>query len=93
MKEKYLVVGLGKSGVAAAKLLLSEKKDVVLFNSSDMDADDFLKKNPELKGVPFYTEELPEAEYADLKEAVLSPGVFAMLGTSPSEEEMGKSVK
>ena len=75
MKEKYLVVGLGKSGVAAAKLLLSEKKDVVLFNSSDMDADDFLKKNPELKGVPFYTEELPEAEYADLKEAVLSPGV------------------
>ena len=63
MKDRYLIVGLGKSGVAAAKLLLSEKKDIVLFNSSDMDADDFLKKNPELKGVPFYTEELPEKEY------------------------------
>ena len=75
MKDKYLIVGLGKSGVAAAKLLLSEKKDIVLFNSSDMDADDFLKKNPELKGVPFYTEELPEKEYDGLDIAVLSPGV------------------
>ncbi|MBQ1843142.1 MAG: UDP-N-acetylmuramoyl-L-alanine--D-glutamate ligase, partial [Lachnospiraceae bacterium] len=61
---KYLVVGLGKSGVAAAKLLLSQNKEVILFNSSDMDADDFEKKNPELKGVPFYTEELPEECYA-----------------------------
>lgn len=75
MKDRYLIVGLGKSGVAAAKLLLSEKKDIVLFNSSDMDADDFLKKNPELKGVPFYTEELPEKEYDGLDIAVLSPGV------------------
>jgi len=75
MKDKYLVVGLGKSGVAAAKLLLAEGKDVVLFNSSDMDADDFLKKNPQLKGLPFYTEELPKEQYEDIKEAVLSPGV------------------
>lgn len=72
---KYLVVGLGKSGVAAAKLLLSQNKEAILFNSSDMDADDFEKKNPELKGVPFYTEELPEECYAQIGEAVLSPGV------------------
>lgn len=75
MKDKYLIVGLGKSGIAAAKLLLSEKKDIILFNSSDMDADDFLKKNPELKGIPFYTEKLPEIKYDDIVEAVLSPGV------------------
>lgn len=75
MSEKYLIVGLGKSGVAAAGLLQQEKKDFVLFDSSNIDAVEFLEKNPSLKGVPFYTEMLPEEVFSQITTAVLSPGV------------------
>ncbi|MDD6429535.1 MAG: UDP-N-acetylmuramoyl-L-alanine--D-glutamate ligase [Lachnospiraceae bacterium] len=72
---KYLVVGLGKSGIAAARLLKNAGRDLILFNSSDMDADEFKKDNPDLKGLPFFTEVLPEECYKEIGEAVLSPGV------------------
>ena len=71
----YLIVGMGKSGVAAAGLLQEKQQEMVLFNSSDMDAEEFYKEHPSLKGIPFYTGQLPPEELENIKTAVLSPGV------------------
>ncbi len=71
----YLIVGMGKSGVAAAGLLQEKKQDMLLFNSSDMDANEFYKEHPQLVGIPFYTGQLPQEELEKVDIAVLSPGV------------------
>jgi UDP-N-acetylmuramoylalanine--D-glutamate ligase len=71
----YLIVGMGKSGIAAAHLLLQKQEEMVLFNSSDLDAAEFYQKNPKLEGIPFYTGSLPEEVIKGITVAVLSPGV------------------
>ena len=74
--KKYLVVGLGKSGIAAAGLLLKNDKEVVLYDGNkDFDRETFFKNNPELSGLDICLAEVPGEVLSDIGTAVLSPGV------------------
>lgn len=74
--KKVLVVGTGKSGIAAAELLLDKKIEVVLFDGNeDLDIEKLYEKEPKLKGVPVMTGELTEEQMREFGVAVLSPGV------------------
>ena len=76
MAETYAVIGTGISGVAAAELLLSDKENVILFDSNEaLNEDDFYRENPHLKEVPLYKGELPSDVKDKITTLVLSPGV------------------
>ncbi len=74
--KTVLVVGTGKSGVAAVKLLNEKKAHVVLLEgNADISKDDIMAKFE--AGVEFdlIIGELPEKMMSDIDIAVLSPGV------------------
>lgn len=74
--KKVLVVGTGVSGIAAAKLLLDKKMQVVLYDSNpDLDLKKLYEKEPQLSEVPVILGKLKEDEMRDYGVAVLSPGV------------------
>lgn len=79
-KEKVLVVGTGKSGIAATQLLLRTGKLPVLFDSNaELDKDEILGKLSlsvdEKKQVEIVLGDLTEEEKKALSGVVLSPGV------------------
>ena len=79
-KEKVLVVGTGKSGIAATQLLLRTGKLPVLFDSNaELDKDEILGKlslsGDEKKQVEIVLGDLTEDEKKALSGVVLSPGV------------------
>ena len=79
-KEKVLVVGTGKSGIAATQLLLRTGKLPVLFDSNaELDKDEILGKlalsGDEKKQVEIVLGDLTEEEKKVLSGVVLSPGV------------------
>lgn len=79
-KEKVLVVGTGKSGIAATQLLLRTGKLPVLFDSNaKLDKDEILGKlslsGDEKKQVEIVLGDLTEEEKKELSGVVLSPGV------------------
>lgn len=79
-KEKVLVVGTGKSGIAATQLLLRTGKMPVLFDSNaELDKDEILGKlslsGDEKKQVEIVLGDLTEEEKKALSGVVLSPGV------------------
>lgn len=74
--KKFLVVGAGISGVAAAELLISRGHPVILYDGKEgLDIEEVRKKSPFLEQVEVLAGELPKeaAEACDV--AVLSPGV------------------
>lgn len=74
--NRFLVVGTGKSGVAAANLLKSEGLAVTLYDgNADLDVGAFYEKNPSLADVKLIAGELQEAQMEQADIAVLSPGV------------------
>ena len=74
--KKVLVVGTGKSGIAAAELLLEKNVDTVLFDgNAGLDVDALYGKAPKLKNVPVILGELDEKQMEEFGVAVLSPGV------------------
>lgn len=79
-KEKVLVVGTGKSGMAATQLLLRTEKLPVLFDSNaELDKDEILGKlslsGDEKKQVEIVLGDLTEEQKQMLSGVVLSPGV------------------
>lgn len=79
-KEKVLVVGTGKSGIAATQLLVKTGKLPVLFDSNaDLNKDEILGKlslsEDEKKQVEIILGDLTEEEKQSLTGVVLSPGV------------------
>ena len=79
-KDKVLVVGTGKSGIAATQLLLRTGKLPVLFDSNaELDKDEILGKlslsGDEKKQVEIVLGDLTEEEKQALSGVVLSPGV------------------
>lgn len=79
-KEKVLVVGTGKSGIAATQLLLRTGKLPVLFDSNaDLNKNEILGKlalsGDEKKQVEIVLGDLTEEEKKALSGVVLSPGV------------------
>ena len=75
MKEqRFLVVGAGRSGVAAAKMLLELKKNVTVFDSkADFDTAAFCKKVG--AQVPFILGSAKSEELTGFDVCVVSPGV------------------
>lgn len=70
--KKVLVVGTGKSGIAAAALLAKEKAAPVLFDENkDTDAEEVKKKLPDAE-IGVITGTLPEGILDELELAVLS---------------------
>ena len=75
-QSRFLVFGLGKSGVAAVKLLKEKGYDVVMFDGNDkLDMENIRIKNPELEGVPIVLGTISEELMSTLDYVVLSPGV------------------
>ncbi len=66
--KKVLVVGLGKSGLAAAELLRQMQADIILYDGNP-------NREPLQCEEPVYLGEYPEEEFSRLDCAVFSPGV------------------
>ena len=74
--KKVLVVGAGKSGIAASELLLDKKIETVLYDGNkDLDVEKLYEKAPKLKGMPVLFGELTDEQLRAFDVAVLSPGV------------------
>ena len=54
-KKRYIVVGTGKSGIAATELCAQMAIDTVLFDGNkELDSKTLYEKAPKLKEVPLY---------------------------------------
>ena len=74
--NKYIVVGLGKSGIAAAELLKKNGKEVVLYDDNEkLDKDEFYKNHESLLGMPICVKSVGEDILREIDTAILSPGV------------------
>ena len=61
MSQKVLVAGTGKSGIAAAKLLLAMGGEVVLYDGNDKLDPEKIKENfEEVQRLPLFWESLPD---------------------------------
>lgn len=75
-EEKILVVGSGKSGIAATKLLVNKNANVTLYDGNEqLDVAALKEKNAFLSNVPVILGELQEEQYQEFSVVVLSPGV------------------
>ncbi len=76
-KDRILVVGAGKSGVAAVSLLAGTGNDCILTDGNEKLKEEELRKQlpAEAAGIPIYIGKLPEEVLSGVKEAVFSPGV------------------
>ncbi|MBQ6024493.1 MAG: UDP-N-acetylmuramoyl-L-alanine--D-glutamate ligase [Lachnospiraceae bacterium] len=73
--KKVLIIGAGKSGIAAADLLTSKGADIILYDDKKLDEAEVLKKlSPDFKG-SIISEKLPEEKIGNPDYLVLSPGV------------------
>ncbi|MBR1571541.1 MAG: UDP-N-acetylmuramoyl-L-alanine--D-glutamate ligase [Lachnospiraceae bacterium] len=76
LTQTYIVVGTGKSGIAAAGLLLRKGCKVYLYDGNmELDVTAFHEKNPELDKVEIYLGDKVEEVLSQVDVAVLSPGV------------------
>lgn len=92
-EKKFLVVGTGKSGIAAAELLKKEQIAVRLYDSNEnLDKQAFYEKNPDLSDVALITGTLPEEEMKNTDILVLSPGVPTDLPMVGTMREMGIAI-
>ena len=74
--KRVLVVGSGKSGVAAAELLRKKGITFVLFDGNkDLDVTALIEKNPVFAGAEILLGELASEDMARIDLVVLSPGV------------------
>ena len=74
--KRVLVVGSGKSGVAAAELLRKKGITFVLFDGNkDLDVTALIDKNPVFAGAEILLGELAPEDMARIDLVVLSPGV------------------
>ncbi len=87
LREKhFLVAGTGKSGVAAACLLVEQQINVTLYDGNrGLDILGFYKKNPQLKDVEILLGDITKEEMARFDILVLSPGIPTDI---PMVEEM-----
>ena len=92
-EKKFLVVGTGKSGIAATELLQKEQIAVRLYDSNEnLDKQAFYEKNPDLSDVALITGTLPEEEMQNTDILVLSPGVPTDLPMVGTMREMGIAI-
>ncbi len=75
MDEFYLVFGLGKSGIAAAELLVKMGYACAMYDGKPVDEAALKKSHPLIADIPVYTEQIPKELLEKVTVAVLSPGV------------------
>ena len=76
MSQKVLVAGTGISGIAAAKLLLAQGGEVVLYDGNDkLSADDLKAKFDEGAKLSIVLGELKKLDLTGVELAVISPGI------------------
>lgn len=74
--KKFLVVGTGISGIAAAELLVKKNLEVLLYDGNEaLKEEEIREKSPLLKNVEIVLGTLPETKINSCDIAVLSPGV------------------
>lgn len=74
--NKYLVVGAGRSGKEAAKLILEKGEKAVIYDGNkNFSVEEFIKKNPNLKHMDYLKGNIEKKDLLGIKEAILSPGV------------------
>lgn len=74
--KRFLVVGTGKSGAAAADLLKKQQIAVKIYDENEnLDVEAFYEKNPKLKDIELILGELSKEEMKQTDILVLSPGV------------------
>lgn len=76
MSEKYLIVGAGRSGIAAAKMLTELKKDFVIFDGNEsLNKTETKSKIGTDKDIDFILGEIRDNELSTIDICVVSPGV------------------
>lgn len=91
--KRFLVVGTGKSGIAAAELLKNKGLDTVLYDGNvELDTEAFFEKNPVLQGIELLKGELSKEQMEKVDILVLSPGVPTDLPMVNTMRDMGLSI-
>ena len=76
MNDKVMVAGAGKSGIAAAKLLLETGGTVLLYDSNEkLDTEKVLAEFPEKAKITLKLGELEKSDFAGIQICVMSPGI------------------
>ena len=76
MSQKVLVAGTGISGIAAAKLVLAQGGEVVLYDGNEkLSAEDLKKKFDEDAKVTVILGELKKLDLTGVELCVMSPGI------------------
>lgn len=76
MREKYLIVGAGRSGICSAGLLEMLGKDYLIFDGNrELDKGAVLEKIGTQRDIEFLLGEVSEAELQEIDICVASPGV------------------
>ena len=74
--KQFLVVGMGKSGIAAAELLVLHQMKVVIFDENpDLNPKDVWEQSQKLGMVPVVVGKLPEEIKNQIDICIMSPGV------------------
>lgn len=94
LKEKrFLVAGMGRSGIASAKLLKKKGAEVRLYDGdAGLDVGLFYEKNPDLKDIPILLGDPGEEDMKSIDILVLSPGIPADLPMVTAMEKRGIAV-
>ena len=76
--KKVLVVGSGKSGIGASRLLGKKGALPVLFDSNEkLDKKELMEKTGDIPGLTLWVGTLPEEVKSDISLVVIRPGVPA----------------
>ena len=74
--KKFLIIGAGKSGVNAAKLLLGKGAEIILYDDNvKLDLKELLAQFSETEGIRIVLGELNNTIFSGVEVAVISPGV------------------
>ena len=75
-EEKFLIVGAGRSGIAAGKMLLSLGKEIVIYDgNTDLDTEAVKAQIGTTEDILFILGKVQENDFSGIDKCVVSPGV------------------
>lgn len=90
-KEKILIVGAGRSGIAAGKMLLTLGKDIVIYDgNTDLDTEKVKEQIGTTEDILFILGNVQANDFDGIDKCVVSPGVA--LDTPVMKAVMGKGI-